>query len=264
MSRKPQVGNPADPVLWCKEAVLRLNAGDEKGAVFCYQESIKLRPGVADVWYNLALLLEKNGDTKESLATHSAAEKLFPGDHRFPAERARLLAGSGRYLEAVIAISNALEISPYSPTLLANKSAYLLFAKDAAGSLQTAEQALAIDPRCSLAYLHKAHAESELGDTDKAKETLDLGLSQNPDDARLLKMLANLQLRNGKYEEGRILIEKVLLQIPKDAESWSLKGAAHAYLGQKELAVLAFEQAMKLDPKEKSYRKNRDAVKKGE
>ena len=99
---------------------------------------------------------------------------------------------------------------------------------------------------------------------DKAKDTLDLGLSQNPDDARQHKMHANLQLRNGEYEEGRISIEKVLLQTPDDAESWSLKGAAHAYLEQKEPAVLAFETAMKLDPKEKSYRKNRDAVKKGE
>ncbi len=84
-----------------------------------------------------------------------------------------------------------------------------------------------------------------------------------PDDCRLLKLLANLQIRSKEYEAGLASIEKVLLLDPNDAESWSLKGAASAYLGRKEEAVSAFEQAMKLDPKEKSYRKNRDAVRKG-
>jgi len=240
-----------------------MNSGDEKGAIFCYQESVKLRPGVADVWYNLACLFEKTGELKESLATHIAAGKLFPQDHRFPAERARLLAGSGKYTEAVTAVSDALMISPYSPTLLANKAGYLIFAKNPTDARQTAEQALAIDPGCSLAYLHKAHAESILGDAAKAKETLMAGLSAVPDDPRLLKMQANLQIRSKEYEAGLASIEKVLLLTPDDAESWSLKGAACAYLNQKESAVSAFEQAMKLDPKERSYRQNRDAVRKG-
>ena len=263
MSRKPRVANPSDPVLWCKEAAGLMARGDEKGAIFCYQESVKLRPGVSDVWYNLALLFEKNGERKEALATHITAGKLFPGDHRFPAERARLLAGSGKYSEAVAAASDALLISPHSPTLLANKAGYLIFADDPGEALQTAEQALAIDPGCSLAILHKAHAQAALGDAAKAKDTLRTGLSAMPDDCRLQKLLANILIRNKEYEEGLASIEKVLLLDPNDAESWSLKGAASAYLNRKEDAVSAFERAMKLDPKEKAYRKNRDAVRKG-
>ena len=238
-------------------------AGDEKGAIFCYQESVKLRPGVPDVWYNLARLFEKNGERKEALATHITAGKLFPADYRFSAERARLLAESGKYTEAVNAASDALVSAPYSPTLLANKAGYLIFAKNPTEALQMAEQALAIDPGCALAYLHKAHAESILGNAAKAKDTLRNGLSAVPDDCCLLKMQANLQLRNGENEEGLASIEKVLLLDQNDAESWSLKGAACAYLGKKEDAISAFEQAMKLDPKEKAYRQNRDAVRKG-
>lgn len=240
-----------------------MNSGDEKGAIFCYQESIKLRPGVPDVWYNLACLFEKTGELKEALATHNAAEKLFPGDHRFSAERARHLAESGKYTEAVAAVSDALASAPYSPILLANKAGYLIIAGNPNEALQMAEQSLAIDPGCALAYLHKAHAESILGDAAKAKETLKAGLSAATDDSRLLKMQANLHIRSKEYEAGLASIEKVLLLTPNDAESWSLKGAACAYLNQKESAVSAFDQAMKLDPKEKSYRQNRDAVRKG-
>lgn len=263
VSRKPRVANPSDPVLWCKEAAGLMARGDEEGAIFCYQESVKLRPGVPDVWYNLGLLYEKTGEMKESLATHTAAEKLFPGDYRFSAERARLLAESGKYSEAVAAVSDALARAAYSPTLLANKAGYLIFAGNPNEALQTAEQSLAIDPGCALAYLHKAHAESILGNAANAKETLENGLSAVPDDCRLLKLQANLLIRSGEYEAGLVSIEKVLLLDQNDAEIWSLKGAASAYLDRKEAAISAFEQAMKLDPKEKVYRKNRDAVRKG-
>ncbi|ABN07619.1 Tetratricopeptide TPR_2 repeat protein [Methanocorpusculum labreanum Z] len=238
-------------------------SGDEKGAIFCYQESVKLRPGIPDVWYNLARLFEKTGERKEALATHITAGKLFPADYRFSAERARLLAESGKYTEAVNAASDALASAPYSPTLLANKAGYLIFAGNPDEARQTAEQALAIDPGCALAYLHKAHAESLLGNAAKAKETMETGLSSVPDDGRLLKLQANLLIRSEDFEAGLASIEKVLLLDPNDAESWSLKGAASAYLGRKEDAISAFEQAMKLDPKEKAYRQNRDAVRKG-
>ncbi len=153
--------------------------------------------------------------------------------------------------------------APYSPPLLANKAGYLIFAGNPNEALQTVEQALAIDPNCALAYLHKAHAQAALGNAAKAKDTLRTGLSAVTDDCRLQKLLANILIINKEYEEGLASIEKVLLLDQSDAEIWSLKGAASAYLNRKEDAISAFETAMKLDPKEKAYRKNRDAVRKG-
>jgi len=262
MSKKPRVANPSDPVLWCKEATSRMESGDTRGAIFCYGESVRIRPGVPDVWFNLGCLFEKNGETKEALTTHTTAAKMFPADFRFPAEHARLLAESGKYSDAVNAISEALTISPYSPALLANKAGYLIFAGDTDGALHTSEESLSIDPSCVPAYLHKAHAQTLLKKVNEAKETLTAGLTAVPDDSRLLKMQANLYLRCNEYEAGLASIEKVLLLTPDDAESWSIKGVACANLERKEDAVVSFERAMKLDPRQKSYRQNRDAVKK--
>lgn len=67
MVKKPCVQNPSDPVLWCKEAAARIEAGDHKGAIYCYEESLKIRPEVPDVWYNLGLLLEKIGQPTAAL-----------------------------------------------------------------------------------------------------------------------------------------------------------------------------------------------------
>ena len=61
MVKKPCVQNPSDPVLWCKEAAARIEAGDHKGAIYCYEVALKIRRVVPDVWYKRGLLLEKLG-----------------------------------------------------------------------------------------------------------------------------------------------------------------------------------------------------------
>ena len=113
MVKKPCVQNPSDPVLWCKEAAARIEAGDHKGAIYCYEESLKIRPEVPDVWYNLGLLLEKIGQPTAALGCYTKSSEMFPGDSRFFAERARLLASAGKYLDAVGAVSDALAINPH-------------------------------------------------------------------------------------------------------------------------------------------------------
>ncbi|MDO5844688.1 MAG: tetratricopeptide repeat protein, partial [Methanocorpusculum sp.] len=110
----PQVTNPSDAVLWCKKAAELMGENDNKGAVYCYEESLKLRPAVPDVWFNLGCLFEKLGDKNAALGAFQTASKMFAADFRFPAERARILAGLGKYREAVDSINAALEVNPYS------------------------------------------------------------------------------------------------------------------------------------------------------
>ncbi|MCQ2356929.1 MAG: hypothetical protein MJ014_08020 [Methanocorpusculum sp.] len=51
---------------------------------------------------------------------------MFPGDYRFFAERTRLPAEAGKYLDAVVATGDALAINPYAPQIHANKVGYLI------------------------------------------------------------------------------------------------------------------------------------------
>ena len=77
MAGRPRVQNPSDPVLWCKEAASRIEAGDRKGAIYCYEESLKIRPDVPDVWYNLGLLLETIGQQTQRLAAIQSLRRCF-------------------------------------------------------------------------------------------------------------------------------------------------------------------------------------------
>ena len=257
--RKPKVANPSDPVLWCKEAADRMETGDNKGAIYCYQESLKLRPEVSDVWFNVGCLYEKSGDKNAALGCYLAASKMFPADFRFPAERARMLAEMKHYSEAAEVISEAVTINPHSPLLLSNKAAYLIFSQEPEAALEAADEALAIDPAYTAAFLHKAHALLLLGKGEEACTVLEEADGQDP---RVLKMQANVYLRTQKIEEGLAAAKALVEMTPEDDEAWSLFGSASAYAGDSESAVKAFTAAMKLNPKEKSYKANLLAVKK--
>lgn len=262
MAGKPRVANPSDPVLWCKEAAERIRAQDTKAAILCYEEALRLRADVPDVWYNLGLLLETAGQRPAALRCHTKSAEMFPLDLRFCAERARLLSLEGKFTAALSAVDNALAIQPHSPALLANKAGYLVRAGDAAGAVAAADAALALDAANAAAFVNKANALMVIGDRVAAEASLRAGRAALPGDERITRVLANLLVRQEQFSEAVALTDEVLLTMPDDAEVWSLKGAALAYLGRKEEAVSAFERAMKIDPKEKSYRANRDAIRK--
>ncbi|HJJ32565.1 MAG TPA: tetratricopeptide repeat protein [Methanocorpusculum sp.] len=259
MKKVPKVDNPSDPVEWCKKAASLMEESDYRGAVFCYQESLKLRFVVPDVWFNIGCLYDQLNDKNAALQCFMTSGKMFPEDYRFPAEEARLLAEQQRFSEAIAAISKALEINPHSQILLSNKAGYLIFAGDNQKALELSEEALTIAPGYTTALLHKAHALVNLGKMEEAKTLLATG---DLDDSRVLKMLSNICLRFGDVAGGLSYAEKLTVLEPKDDQAWSLLGTACAYKGDKIKALTAFTTAIKLNPKEKSYKENLQAVKK--
>lgn len=254
---KPSVSDPKDPVLWCKEASSRLQTGDEKGALYCYKEAVKIRQQPADVWFNIVTLGGRCNDKATAFAASVTAGKLFPGDYRFPAEEARMLAEEKKYAKALEAIERAAAINPHAPVLLSNKAGYLIFSGNSAEALKAADAALAIDPSYVPAVLHKALALVNLGDMDGA-DTL---LESASGDFRSRKMQANICIRKKNFARARDKAASVTDENPEDDEAWSLLGAAYAYLGEREKAAEAFSRAVSLNPREKSYRANLMAVK---
>lgn len=121
---------------------------------------------------------------------------------------------------------------------------------------------LAIYPENAAACANKAHALIVLGNSDEAETALRSGRTAVQTDERIAKMLANLLMRTNRSAEALALADEILLTGLENDEVWSIKGAACAYLGRKNDAISTFERAMKMNPKEKSYKHNRDAIKK--
>ncbi len=262
MRGRVKVANPSDPVMWCSEAAARMAAGDDSAAVFCYQESLKIRPGVSDVWFNMGCLYERMGDRPAALGCFTTAAKMFASDVRFSAERARMCAEMGRFSDAVEAVDAALAIDSYSPLLLSNKAGYLIFCERYEEAAKASDAALAIDPGYGSAFLHKAHALVSMVRVSEARGVLEAGLSALPDDSRLMKMLANVCIRSDDFSAGRVWAQRYVELVPGDDEGWCLLGSACAYLDDFEGAEEAFLEAVRLKPGNKGYRANLKSVRK--
>lgn len=268
MTSRPQVRNPHDPKEWCQEAAVLMEKQDYKGALYCYEQAVRFYPpesqdrDAADVWYNIACLYEQTGSSDAAGGCFAASAKKFPSDYRFPAELARILALKGKYEEAMKYIDEALDINPYSALLYANKSGYLVFSGKADAALETADKALSLDTYCVPGYLHKAHSLILLGRIDDAADLLVQAGETIAEEPRILQMQANVFIRAERFGQALDAAEKLILLNEKDDAAWCMKGAAHAYLGETAKAETAFKKAVRLNPREKSYRENLAALKK--
>ena len=133
-------------------------------------------------------------------------------------------------------------------------------AKKAEEALGEAETALRYDSASVPGYLHKAGALVLLGKAKEAARFLEeVNLTEEP---RVLQTKASVYLQAQEFANALRAAERYVSLHAGDDRAWSLKGAAHAYLGDKENAAAAFRTAMKINPKEKSHRENLAAVKK--
>ncbi len=86
-----------------------------RGAVEAYGRALDLQPGEAEALLGRASACAALGETEAAFADYDAAEQRWPRYPRIHAERALLLARSGRADEAVAAAERALALNPDQP-----------------------------------------------------------------------------------------------------------------------------------------------------
>lgn len=91
-----------------------LQAGDDRAAVQHYRAVVRLRPGHAPSWNNLAWAEHRLGEP-EALAHALRAIALRPGEAAFADTAARLHAAAGRWSQAVAQAQRAVELAPDEP-----------------------------------------------------------------------------------------------------------------------------------------------------
>jgi Putative Zn-dependent protease, contains TPR repeats len=233
------VDDPNNPKCWCREAAARMEKEAYEDAIYCYEQAVHFYPkddtgkDTADVWFNIGCLYEKTGHQDAAAGCFAVCAKKFLTDYRFYAELSRLYALMGKVEDSLKAADEALVINPYSAPVHANKAGYLLMAKKADEALAEAEEALRLDSTSVPGYLHKANALVVLGKATEAARFLENSAEKLPEEPRVLQARATVYLQAQEYEKALEAAERYVFLCADDDKAWSLKGAAHAYLGQK-------------------------------
>lgn len=97
-------------------------------------------------------------------------------------------------------------------------------------------------------HLIIANVQSRLGLKEDAEKTARLGLAKNPEQLDLLVFLGDLFMREGRLDEGRLLLERARRLEPANASISIRLGRLLSRIGESENARKSYISAIKMDP----------------
>jgi tetratricopeptide (TPR) repeat protein len=123
-------------------------------------------------------------------------------------------------------------------------------------AINLTEQALAIQPNFTLAWVTRTGALLELGRIEEAKISLDAARVLEPDDTSVLTASASYNLQIRDYKTAIKDADKALSKDPGLIEAWIIKGTAHGELGEYQEEIHASTQALLIAPENRLVQSN--------
>ena len=170
---------PGSPKLWNELGVSCHQAGDLEQAIAGYRHALELDQRYALAWNNLAVGRLHHGESDAEAAFHAALQAAgAPAD--VWRNLALLLQREGRREESVAAYRSALAADPQAVLAWTGYGTLLLESGDAEEARRALIRAVEIDPRLPDARYNLAFALSALGDYQGALRETKLALELNP------------------------------------------------------------------------------------
>lgn len=157
---------------------------------------------VANQTTALAGTLYINGLLNHAMFYVDEALKLIPMDYVAWNCKGAILAGMGKYGEALKAENKALEIEPGYATAWRNKGLFLALQNRPDEALQAADRSLELNPNDPQAWRNRALALTLKGNNDAAISSVDRSLELDPNDVKALHLKAMILEKTGDKEEA--------------------------------------------------------------
>ncbi|MSS70158.1 MAG: tetratricopeptide repeat protein [Candidatus Latescibacteria bacterium] len=225
-------------------------------AIAGYRRAVEADPGLIDVRYRLGLLLNAAGERAAALVHLSEVARRDPGRREVWSALGALYSAQGDLLEATGAYERAAGVDPAHAAIHRYNAGLLhLKRRDAEAARRDLGMAVALEPDNALAHLMLARARSLTGHYGEAidayRKALALGFRPH-DNVRVAAVRVELAsvLKEARREDEAVeACRAVLKDDPGSAPAQSLLGDLYAGQSRYDLAVAAYEQALKSDPR---------------
>jgi tetratricopeptide (TPR) repeat protein len=207
-------------------------------AIAKYNEALKTDPNDPDLYYNLSLAQANAKRYDEAMKAADKAIQLKPGERDYAELKKRITEIQDN--EVVLKARGILE-----------EGDKLYQAADYAGALKKYEEALPMVPQKNqpvvIAQMGRAYGRLKQG--DKAVEYFKKAIEMAPDVADYRKALAQYYLTEKKYDEALNVYSdpRATGNQPPDQALFTV-GMTLSKQGNSEVAELAFEKALKINP----------------
>lgn len=271
--------NPQYVAAWYNRGTCLRRQGKHAEALQSYEEALRLNPKHANSWNGKGVCLGEGGNYVAALECFDRALALNPRLAQARSNKeiwGRLAAGDKSFAVTVAPFANdfsdyfqkTLSGEPENPKQsgvpgskvrpprdqtardLTDKAWGLKNLGRYGEALQLVDQAIALDPNFSTAYLQQGRIFRNMGRLDDAIASFDKALVIDPDYA-LVWLNKGLTLADKRqYENAIQLYERFIAAEANDPAGWLNKGIALFHQGFHAQAIECYEQALRIDPRE--------------
>jgi tetratricopeptide (TPR) repeat protein len=217
-------------------------------AIAQFQKAMKLDPGYAEVYYDLAGAVQQQGNADEAIVQYQKALQIRPAFMQALNNLGNVLLRKGQLDEAITQYQKALQLNPDFTLSLCNLGNALQQKGRMDEAVAQYEKALKINPDYPDAINNLGSAYSQKGELDKAVAQYEKALKINPDFANAHFNLGNALLQKGKLDEAILQYQKTLQDKPDFPTGAYCLGNALLQKGDVDGAITQFQNALRLDP----------------
>ncbi|GII55588.1 hypothetical protein Pth03_39770 [Planotetraspora thailandica] len=196
---------------------------------------------------NRAQLLARTGRAKDALRDFDRAiaiDPVFP-DHYL--DRGNLLLELGRVDDALADYETAMAVSPPMPEAYYNRAELRLASGDLERARADLDHVIELDPGYLDAYVNRAGILEMLGDHDAARRDVAAGISIDPGNAHLHGVLGQLETAEGRFSEAHAAFDAALRADPKLASAWANRAILRYETGDAAGAVDDLTRALAIE-----------------
>lgn len=240
--------NPDDPAAKVNVGLARSAKGDYQEAIDDFEQALHKNPKLIGAEALVAITHLKAGNADEALKAAQRFQQGAPGspDGYTLAGLAQIM--KKQYAEARASLNKALSIQPGNPNASQNLASLAQMDGNRNQAKRLLQDSVQKFPEHIPTTLRLADMYWRDGQTKQAETLLGDGLKKNPAALNLRLALGNLYLAQRKPALALKLANEITPSQADNASILELQGLAQMQLGQTNLAISAFENAVKLAP----------------
>jgi len=283
--------SPRDSEAYRLRANARRNLGDLAGALEDGNKAVELNPSNARAFGGRSIVKRQLKDVPGALADVERALTLNANYHQGYDSRALLRLDSGDLAGALADANRAIELSPQTTSYFIRRASIRKAMKDTAAATADLARAIEINPKETIAYSQRALIRSDSGDLAGALDDLNRAIELGPLNGAYLLRRATLRRSlkdlagadqdlikvielapadpQGYFQRGLVRLDQkrwdeaiadntraIDLKLPNAAAAYNNRGLAYNNRGMLAEARRDYDQALKIQPGNKSATSN--------
>lgn len=240
--------NPTDVLAYNHLGTIYQKRGENQKAIQTFLKALKVDRNHPILHLNLAKSYEQENQIANAVAEYEAALRSKPGWKDAISDYSKLLLSLNKTKEAKELVTQALSVDPQNVSMHSTMGRIYLLQSDYENSTGEYKKALAIDPNYKSALIGISEALEDNGNAVQAIEYIEKVEKANPDDSKILKRSASVNLSANRVSTASVKIKTLLNKNKDDVEALDLAGQFFIVKNEDAKASNFYKKIQELNP----------------